>query len=400
MRTLIPKIACIALLAAAPLAASAADPYVYSFESGREGWLSASPSVFTTPIASATDSSLTLRATDNSNTFGFWFSPATTVPVDPYFKEQDQSGPDQIIFLFSRLYQATWYVWSDITTPTQVPQFRLRSYLPDFSQATIMAVESNGDGVLAPGPFIPLKEENKTAAGIAFGFYDQLIYQPFGASKMAFSFDLLNFYPSDAPNGQVALSQLSIQQTGFPSGPALQTHEWNLGEVNPGFTKNQAPPLAAPSLFRDGRGLAAQALIPLKESKSLIGIPDTYFGFWSYISNIRIQPDSIYHVAFRVGANTPEAKKNEVPVVRLRVNENSFQGTWYLNIDSTGENPYVPFQGQSVTYHLYFRSPYGLDGNKLIFSFDYLWTNNSDNDPTDQVWLEYLRVDRFADSVL
>jgi hypothetical protein len=66
-----------------------------------------------------------------------------------------------------------------------------------------------------------------------------------------------------------------------------------------------------------------------------------------------------------------------------------------VNIESIDESSRVPTFLESQEYNVWYMAPQELDGNTLMFSFDYLFTPDSNNDPAISLTLETLEVTSF-----
>lgn len=383
----IPALALAALLAAG----AGAQPIAWDFEGGDEGWSFNAPGgIFTAPAGVHGNGALKLQSSNNINTFGFWDSPDVLLPFMT-IKGEGHAQPEQAS---PTLYIGEWEVTSDVTPADQVPQFRLRSTLSDLSLATIHTVTSLGSASYAPD-----LSTRKT---------DQITqvtetYQSFFAAPSArdafFSFDMLNIDPNDDATGELGLKSLSVEATSPPGGPpdAVEA-DLDFGAGTHGFTERSPAAATTPLFSQDANGLHIQGLPDLskaaRDESAVPKQPPFIFGSWGKETGITLQGGSAYIIRFLVGSDTPNANASEVPTFRLRVNDSSFQASWYVNVDSTGSIPRVPTDSNSETYFLILLAPQELDGKDLIFSFDYLYVGG-DNNPRDKLTLERLVVERY-----
>lgn len=123
---------------------------------------------------------------DILNTFGYWTNESGTVQIDP-----------------SQYYVAKFEVSSSLgfEEKTKVPTFRCRLNESGFRTASMLTVDSMGDGSNSPS-INELKEY-------------QLILTPSGVANQTLvtSLDYLNFHPDDDPQGRIYLSRVSIYKT-------------------------------------------------------------------------------------------------------------------------------------------------------------------------------------------
>ena len=155
----------------------------WEFASNSEDWTFGSSPEFSAPTALWEPGKLILIAQNNTNTFGFWSSPA------------------QVSVLSDRLYRASYFVKTEVSNPEEVPSLRLRINTEQYWAAVSRTIESRNGGTMSP-----------TIDGRA---YDLYFYPPQEAvgtdsDKLIFSFDLLNFDPEDAPEGNLILNWVSV----------------------------------------------------------------------------------------------------------------------------------------------------------------------------------------------
>lgn len=163
---------------------------VYTFDSSQEGWTPGSVPQFTPPLSQWAEQSLMLTATDNSNTFGYWYSPSN----DVFF-----TAP-------GNLYRLNFTVASDQINSAVVPGTRLRVHTSDFQLCAMTEVTSTLGGENSPVVGSP-----KT--------YPIYFLPPASANNKGaiFVFDILNFDPGDAAPATLSLQSLSIEKMPEPA---------------------------------------------------------------------------------------------------------------------------------------------------------------------------------------
>ncbi len=157
----------------------------YTFETTSEGWAAGgAPQVFDLPQPGLAEGCLTLTATNNTNTFGFWTSPVGDFTLD---------SP-------SSLYRFTFVVRSDALTSTTVPQCRLRLNDSAGQWAVVQEIFSTGDGLSAPWL------SNRSYVLYYFTPPDPVVQTPYLA------IDLLNFDATDDPAATLFLDTVTIEK--------------------------------------------------------------------------------------------------------------------------------------------------------------------------------------------
>jgi len=174
----------------------------YTFDESDEGWTQGTTSVFNPPTFGTEPGALTLSGTGGANAFGFWSSPSGDLPVPPVQSSAAQTPTDPDL-----LYIATFIVESDVPAASRatVPQFRLRLNEESFHAASVVAVESRGDGSRSPAAGEPQSYTvyYRPPAGVA----DQCL----GAA-----FDFLNFDPTDNPTAALKLREVAVEALPWP----------------------------------------------------------------------------------------------------------------------------------------------------------------------------------------
>jgi hypothetical protein len=164
----------------------------YTFDVSADGWTSkGAPIFYSLPEYAQSASTLQLRATNNTNTFGYWYS-----------------DPADITIGANQLYRGIFDVRTDVSDRALVPEMRLRFNTLNLQASSMLDVKSSGDGANSPGL------TNTT--------YDKLYFMPpencVGQGMMV-SFDLLNFSPEDAPTGSLILDRVRIESLSPPAAP-------------------------------------------------------------------------------------------------------------------------------------------------------------------------------------
>jgi peptidoglycan/xylan/chitin deacetylase (PgdA/CDA1 family) len=161
----------------------------YTFETTSEGWAAGgAPLFFDLPQPGLAEGCLTLTATNNTNTFGFWTSPAGDFVLD---------AP-------SSLYRFTFVARTDALTSTTVPQCRFRINDSAGQWAVVRDVFSTGEDSRAPWL------SNRSYALYYVTPPDPVVQTP------CLAIDLLNFDPSDDPAATLFLDTVIVEKVELP----------------------------------------------------------------------------------------------------------------------------------------------------------------------------------------
>lgn len=164
----------------------------YTFDSGQKGWTTGgAPAVFTAPDYISARGALELRATTNTDTFGFW-----------------GNDPADITIEAGTLYRGTFVVRTDLINRALVPEMRLRFNTSNLQASRILGISSTGDGADSP---------HTTSTT-----YNRLYFLPPAnctGKGLLVSFDILNFNPEDAPTASLALERALIERLSPPASP-------------------------------------------------------------------------------------------------------------------------------------------------------------------------------------
>ena len=169
----------------------------YTFDTGAEGWQpGGAPAQFDLPSLYTVPGGLALKATNNTNCFGYWTSPA-----------------DIVTSTAEELYQVTYWVVTDVQDRTKTPSFRLRLNSTDFAWCVGEVIDSQLDGEMSPYND-PAHPERRFE-------YNLYFYKPQTAEPLHLfvSLDLLNFNPADAETGAIFLDRCRIQTLHLPPFP-------------------------------------------------------------------------------------------------------------------------------------------------------------------------------------
>ncbi len=373
------------------------DDLLYEFELDSDGWVfqSFNPP-FGIPDASVNNGYLKITATNNLNNFGAWESPEVLVPSGLQLKDEKGFPP----LIFPDLFQMTTRFTSDVDAREDTPNFRMRTFYPSFHQSSVMTVESVGNAdYCPPGPFLPLKNDDhdKGLQIDLFGkIYNHYFYSARGSDTFKYAFDLLNFGATDQADGGLSLDYLAVNRMQESDIQFIQeTFDCTNTTDQEKFTDFNALGVDSPVRFRGPQGMSLFGrlqLMPLKHEAKGGTLPPWIFGGYTTTFQDPIVENTTYRLEVTIASSTTEATTGALPTFRIRVNDSSFKASWYLNVDSVGENVTLPSQEGDATYRLYFTPRPELAGNDLIFSLDYLWVNGDGNSISKAILLKEVRL--------
>lgn len=319
--------------------------------------------------------SLDLTSTSSDNNFGFWQSPLFKV-VGSVGTAPEATVPVRGMVGESQLFRATFQVASDFANPNAMPSLRFRASTSDFHSTVENLTTSTANAANVP-----------TAAG---RLYSQVFSLPANRDQFLLYYDLLNF-TGDATGVTFNMPRATVEYLGpreWLSAENVLLSESFLDGQTRGFATSTAEPLGVPAGFlASGEGLG------IRGADSLSSSPAVVFGSW--VGNrpgLPLSSERLYEIRWTVGTNASAAQKPNIPTFRLRVNDQTFQTSALLSINSLGNNPRLPVAGTDEVYSLWMQVPQGLVNNGLIFSFDYLYSNSLVDDPTISLFLKKLEL--------
>jgi len=163
----------------------------YTFTSGYEGWQLYSQNPFTAPVGSwdNTNGCIVLTAQDNTNTFGYFLSPF------------------DVLIEANKLYRIKFTIRNYTSLIDQTPTYRFRVSSQNGQIDAITSISSiTGSQAVAD------------SNGKTYEVYIDPPQSAIGSSYpyLVFSFDILNFFTDDAPNGSVGLDEVIIEKFDRP----------------------------------------------------------------------------------------------------------------------------------------------------------------------------------------
>ncbi len=388
----------LSLMAAHVYAGAIQDDLRYDFDANTQGWgIQVISPPFDVPNANALNGFLNINSVNNTNTFGSWESPAALVPIPAAAK--DDKG--DIIIPTPDVFLMTARIESNVESKAVTPNFRMRTFYPSFHQTSVMTVESVGDASYTPPVTIMLREgensqEKILPIDISGKRYNYYFDAPTGIDTFKHAFDLLNFSGLDQADGGLSLDYLAINRVSEPQDPLiLDLLDCTTQTDQDKFTNFNALGVDSPFRIRNSQGMSLSGelgVIEFKDEERGGGTPAWVFGGYTTTFQNPIVADRDYKLDVTMGATTSSETVDQLPTFRIRVNDSSFQASWYLNVDSLGANPTLPSQGQDKTYSLFFSPRSELAGNDLIFSLDYLWVNGDGNSLTKSIIMKEVKL--------
>jgi hypothetical protein len=264
-------------------------------------------------------------------------------------------------------------VFTPITDPLAVPQIRMRMNSSNFQVSNYLIVNSIGTGSFAP-----------TDAGVQ---YNMFFEPPANDTNFGIAFDLLNFDPTDAAQGQIGLAEVFIDRiplADLGSSTSVMTYDFATGAD--GWTSSGTSLVFA---VPDATWQSGQLVLTTQNNTNT-------FGFWQNDpADITAASDRLYRASFSI--TTDVTDQTTVPEIRMRFNTDDLQGSAVLNIISTGDGGNSPTT-TPTSYPLYFY-PENLPGVGLILALDVL-----NFDPGDaanaSIMLDSVHVDTITGALL
>jgi hypothetical protein len=269
------------------------------------------------------------------------------------------------------LYRSTWTVFTD--QPKELaPVVRMRSSAWDFRQSDALVSTSIGDGSYSP-----------TSPSMT---YVQYFSQPEGQNSFRLDFDVLNVDPSDTANATVSLDTVMVEalnQADLTSGSMTLAYDFTSQATNGWIELPAEPIITKPETYAaTDEGLLIRGLEP-EANRQWEYYPAEIFGYWGLTTNQAINGNTLYCIRWTVTSDADSENYDELPVIRLRVNDTSLKFSAFTNIDSVNDTVVGPYAGNPKTYELWFQTPDEISGSNFIFSFDYLYVDKPD-DSIDQ----------------
>jgi len=226
-----------------------------------------------------------------------------------------------------------------------VPGIRLRANSQSEQQSSALKINSLPDASYAPTP-----------AGKDYDLY----FVPYADGTYYFSFDLLNFDPTDSSAGAVFMDSLVVDR--FPlSALSNETVEVEFDLADWEFN--------TPSGFTSPIGSFSTDTLTGDTILNITATDNTNnFGYWdSGFGDILIAANRFYKVRFTVSTDVTDSSK--VPMLRLRFNTEGFQQITGLRVNSVNGGEISPTPTGEV-YDVFVLPPAGSSGGSASLSFD------------------------------
>jgi len=303
-----------------------------SFEEGSGDWNFISDELyFDPPVASEGKNDISLRATTNTNCYGYW------------------EGPNDMVKIIRKnLYRARFTLRSDQDDPSKCPAIRLRAFDNLWQQIDALHITSdvNGGGS-ASSYFAPGKQSRD---------YDLYFFpNQLRAMSLGFAFDLINMSPDDAADGTVYLESLVVERrpVEYLPNPILAQH-YDFATDTQGWKF-----YTVPEVFTPAEGSYKYGNLWVK------GVDATTFGFWSNAEyDIVLGEDKYLYCTEFTCRRDFDTPINRVPRLRFRLNAIDRQSGVSHIIDSNLTGDVSPGIA-NTTYPVFYLSPTDIAGNPV-----------------------------------
>jgi len=282
---------------------------------------------FQPPLFAHDTGTISLKATSNTNCFGYWESPALLFyPI-----------------VTDNLYCATFTFRSDQDNPAQTPGIRMRIHDDIFQQSDDFHIFSESSGSFSVGRG-------------ARKYPHYFIPNQFAGNGLACAFDIINMNPTDAADGTVYLEEITVARRSFDYLPfPTLIREYTFDKDKEGWIFATVPSVFTPPVgdFSDNGYLYIN------------GVDSNTFGFWcSPLDDIVLNENiRIYCAEFIVRKDHNTLQQN-MPRVRFRLNSMDNQSAVSKTIDSTSEGKSSPIDTDQ-SYKIFLLSPTDKDGKPI-----------------------------------
>lgn len=277
--------------------------------------------------------------------FGYWQSVRGWIP------RRDDS-----------IYRVEFSVASDQEDPAKSPSLRLRVNSDSYQQSDIFRINSLGDAGLAP-----------TIEGTSYRMYFEPIDVGQARSErldgLNVSFDLVNFDPKDAADGELTLQSLTIDAIPIAQlgeGTILQSWTFADGAPRGWISGGAAQSYEVPQAEAAARGLTLRA-------RHQLGV----YGYWSSPNDGFFAPDAGALLRFTFAVASDQVDPALVTQLRVRMHALDGQVAVLKVVESHGDGANSPTTA-GKQYRLYFEVPPAEAGKALIASLDLLAFNPQD----------------------
>ncbi|MBN1901079.1 hypothetical protein JW926_07115, partial [Candidatus Sumerlaeota bacterium] len=267
------------------------EPSGFDFDTDAEGWQYSgvvAPYAAPTGAHNATDGTLDITATSNTDNFGFWYSPIDAIPE----------------LLADNLYRIRFGVKSDQADKSLVPTFRVRFNSSNFKQGDFVMVNSNDAGDASPDTTV-----------VDYDLYLRPQNEALVATGLL-SFDMINLNPSDSATAKIALDYVQIDKKAVADlGTSSTVVSYTFDFDQEGWTNSPAiAPFDQPIFtYNDLEGYLQM---------QCDGSNNTY-GFWENVQDeITLNNAVLYQLRVKAGSDANVIAKvlqEEPPLMRIRM---------------------------------------------------------------------------------
>jgi hypothetical protein len=310
----------------------------WDFDADAEGWkFSGQIKTLDPPTEAAADGALNMTATNNTNTFGFWYS-----PTDAINELQADS-----------LYQILFGIKSDQADKSVVPSCRIRWNSSNEKQSDLVMINSKMAGEASPGQTVQDYHIYMRPQGMALdpGITGYL------------SFDMVNINPNDSADAKLSLDyaewkRIDISAAGTSTTKATYTFDVD----KEGWTSTpQIDTFDQPVFLHD----PVNGYLTMQCDDN-----NNTFGFWQNPheggSAIALDNTVLYQLRVKAGAGSGEAPKilqEDPPLMRIRMYDHPSNQMCAMFQSPVWTDYITPAGGKQVTtsdFYAYFHNPLGV----------------------------------------
>jgi hypothetical protein len=321
----------------------------YSFLENSEGWTHAEvPRAFSETIPSVSPGRISLRAADNTNTFGSWTSPQISAALGK-----------------GDLYCATFTVTSSEKDAKVAPSLRLRINDEKGQMSASLHVQGLNDAWYSP-----------TTAAKTY----TVLLAPLLPVPARLGFDLMNFFKDDAPTATISLHEATMKRVDAAQlGRFATVASYAFDNGTEGWFSGDAAQLFTPAIATYGGGVLK---LTARNNRDC-------FGYWTS-PVIALDADKIYRATMTVSSDCTDRRK--VPQFRLRFLTVNIHASSCVHVESSGAAECSPTAGEKKAYQLYIIPPQSAEAQGMRLSLDIMNFDPSDQ-PMGSIYLDSVKIE-------
>lgn len=326
----------------------------YTFQTGNDGWQfrTATEVGLAAPLPSSSGGRLSLQASNNNtNTYGYFVSPQHALQLFDNSRVLTQTG-QPLSERQGPLYLLRYYIRRTTTDVDKAPTLRVRVNSFNFEDYHTLVINSVGSNSMVPGT-------TTTAVDMLFQPNPHIYALPRIDQNYYMSFDLLNIYPDDDPNGGYILERLDIFRV--PLDVVEEIGGVRGYEFISDFERSHWTNYSFPETFTAPTFSFGPSRLEMSTDD-----PENTFGQWQNLpgtlqfNTTGLSGKVFVRLTARAGSEEPNPRK--VPEMRFRIARDDWSYTADQGVVGIGSGTLIPSAGNNRTYRTYLEVPEGLSG--------------------------------------